>query len=131
MLHRNSLFKVDAGSAVQPTLLPCRATIMLLFSRGHLRIAILTSFILTLTTLCSFCQNPHPLTTQKALFDRLDLTEQQCRSTFPLQYTFLDNAIARGPFAFHPSPSDYKGLVQARIINNTVRCSLPTATHAI
>lgn len=56
----------------------------------------------------------------KSLFDRPDLTEEQCRNTFPLQFVDIDGNLARGPFNFSKSDPDYQGLVQGRIINNTV-----------
>jgi hypothetical protein len=90
---------------------------MPLIPKRILRIATLGILIFTLTVLYSISQNPNPQPPQSYPFD---LNHKECRTTFPLQYTLLDKAIARGPFAFHRSPADYTGLVQARIRNNTV-----------
>lgn len=63
--------------------------------------------------------------TAKPLFDRLDLTEEQCRSVFPLQFSDIDDNLARGPFNFSKDYPNYQGLVQGRIINNTVQSPTP------
>jgi hypothetical protein len=113
---------------------------MIFFFRSWLRIIILSCVIFTLFSLTYIRRDQvalhgvhnRALSTQHALLppantspsnslQRLDLDEEQCRSTFPPQFREIDSAVARGPFAFEKSDPDYQGLVQARITNNNVR----------
>jgi hypothetical protein len=104
---------------LQPCPLP---PTMPLFPRSKLllRFVPLPSFFLLFIYLCRTQPQTPPNTTELPLFERLNLNSQQCASIFPLQYTLLDKLVARGPFPFKPSPPDYQGLVQGRILNNTV-----------
>lgn len=61
--------------------------------------------------------------------ERLDLDEATCRTTYPLLFSDIDLSVARGPFTLHPSNPDYKGLVQARILNNKVNSPLSSILH--
>ncbi|KAF2660233.1 hypothetical protein K491DRAFT_712006 [Lophiostoma macrostomum CBS 122681] len=51
---------------------------------------------------------------------RLDLSEEQCRTTFPDLLQDVDRMVARGKFVFGKSDSRYKGLVQGRIKDNNL-----------
>jgi hypothetical protein len=116
--------------------------IMAHFSRLRYRIALLSCIILTL---CFFCHNrvekyrtpsgalsaqqwlsKHASASSNPLHNRLNLNEQDCRATFPLLFTTIDASIARGSFNFSRSPTDYQGLIQARIRNNVVRPTSPS-----
>jgi hypothetical protein len=92
-------------------------------SKLLLRFVLLPSLFLLFIHLCQTTPQTPPNNTGLPLFERPNLNSEQCTSTFPLQYTLLDKLVARGPFPFKPSPPDYQGLVQGRILNNTVACS--------
>jgi hypothetical protein len=100
-------------------------------SKLLLRFVLLPSLILLFIYLCQIPPQTPPNTTELLLFERLNLNSEQCASTFPLQYTLLDKLVARGPFPFKPSPPDYQGLVQGRILNNTVRPSSVSVTRRL
>ncbi|KUJ18869.1 uncharacterized protein LY89DRAFT_613994 [Mollisia scopiformis] len=53
----------------------------------------------------------------KEVLNSLNLSEDECRATFPYLMKEIDDAVSRGPFKLDKEPDDYQGLVQARIKN--------------
>ncbi|KAF2826451.1 hypothetical protein CC86DRAFT_417592 [Ophiobolus disseminans] len=130
---------------------------MAIFSRGLQRTAIISCFLFTLVTISIFYDTRaaeyavrHPAwsaqrelstitsyatTSANPLFQRPDLDEVTCGTTFPGLFVEIDGAVARGPFHFSPSPVDYQGLVQASIKNGklyiltTAPDTLPQILH--
>jgi hypothetical protein len=55
------------------------------------------------------------------LFDKLNLTENECRATFPDLTKEIDDAVARGSFNLTKAPDGHTGLVQGQIKDGKVR----------
>lgn len=106
--------------------------------RGFLRVVLLGCFIMVflgfLTMLSDDFERRHVRnraeTAQRLLQDEaqtssstphVDLSEQQCRATFPQLFTDINESVARGTFTLQRSSADYKGLVQGRIKDGKVR----------
>lgn len=107
-------------------------------SRSLSRVAILSFFIITLFLVTAFFQDrrtqfgthggpqsqiplsPPPSKKPPAPTSRLDLSELECKAAFPGTTQEVDEAVARGKFAFGKSDPEYKGLVQGRIIDGKV-----------
>ncbi|KAH7412163.1 glycosyl transferase family 90-domain-containing protein [Phaeosphaeria sp. MPI-PUGE-AT-0046c] len=96
---------------------------MVLLLRSRLRMVLVSCFIFVISFLLLTCHDlfdEEGAVTARPLLDRLDLTEKQCRDAFPQYFTELDANLARPAFKFSKSDPDYQGLVQGRIINNTL-----------
>ncbi|KAF2793210.1 hypothetical protein K505DRAFT_244904 [Melanomma pulvis-pyrius CBS 109.77] len=105
-------------------------------SRSLSRVAILSFFIITLFLISVFFQDRRTqfgtrgrpeshtslsfpslkLKKPPAPTSRLDLSELECKAAFPGATQEIDEAVARGKFAFGRSDPEYKGLVQGRIM---------------
>jgi hypothetical protein len=56
----------------------------------------------------------------KDMFERLDMTTQECSAAFPGLTREIDMAVARGPFKLKKMPSHATGMVQGRIEDGKV-----------
>jgi hypothetical protein len=56
----------------------------------------------------------------REMFERLDLTAEECRATFPGLTKEVDDAVNRGPFQLKKAPGYTRGLVQGKIENGKV-----------
>lgn len=71
----------------------------------------------------------NPAHNEKMGFDRLDLSEGECRETFPDLFADIEYAVKGRKTVLGKDNGNYKGLVQGRIKNNQVRRSFRSNCH--